>query len=230
MHFDGLIFDLDGTLWDCAQASAEGINRAYERHGIETRITREFVASISGKPAREFDEIILKDVEADTRPQLIESLDELEIKAVSEYATRALYPDVKSGLKKLQSHFKLFLVSNCGVRYLEAFRCHSGIGDLFIDYECFGRTEKLKDENIRAVITRQGLTSACYIGDTAGDEDAARKAGVPFFHARYGFGEPSGNPPAFETFQELVDYFVERAATVSSQPRLASSAHTTQRR
>jgi phosphoglycolate phosphatase len=111
---------------------------------------------------------------------------------------------------RLREFYSILVVSNCGERYLEIFD-YTSVGRLFRDSECFGRTRKLKHENIRAIIERQKVKSACDIGDTAGDEDAATKAGVPFFHASYGFGKPVGNPLAFATFGELTNYFSELA-------------------
>ncbi len=101
----------------------------------------------------------------------------------------------------------------CGERYLETFHRHTPIGDVFTDRECFGRTHKPKHENIRAIIERRRLLSPCYVGDTAGDEAAAATAGVPFFHASYGFGKPVGSPLAFASFVELTRYFRELAAS-----------------
>ena len=31
--------------------------------------------------------------------------------------------------------------------------------------------------------------STCYVGDTAGDQKAAKWAGIPFIYASYGFGQ-----------------------------------------
>ena len=36
---------------------------------------------------------------------------------------------------------------------------------------------------------RNGLQAPIYVGDTAGDQQAARQAGVPFVFAQYGFGQ-----------------------------------------
>ena len=48
---------------------------------------------------------------------------------------------------------------------------------------------KNKDENIRLIIERNNLKSPVYVGDTQGDFDACKKAGVPFIWAAYGFGK-----------------------------------------
>lgn len=67
-----------------------------------------------------------------------------------------------------------------------------------------------------AVVERQKLKTACYIGDTAGDEDAAAKAGVPFFHAAYGFGNPAANPLAVANFRKLTRHFIRQSGGAES--------------
>jgi phosphoglycolate phosphatase len=207
MHFDGLIFDLDGTLWNCCQASTEAFNFTYEKFNLPRRVTTEFVASITGKPASECDEILLAEVPAHLRKEVSQHFDDSEVAFIQKHAKTSLYDGVEAGLRRLQETYKLFLVSNCGVRYLEVFQRHTNVGSLFTDTECFGRLRKLKHDNIADIVKRQSLKSPCYIGDTASDEDAANRAGVPFFYVSYGFGKPVGTPPAFASFAELTDYF-----------------------
>lgn len=209
MYFDGLIFDLDGTLWDCSAASTQAFNLAYEKLHVDKRVTEEFVRSISGRPASECDEILLlTGVPAEIKEKLLRYLDQYELAAVQRNASNALYPGVKEGLLILATKYPLFLVSNCGEKYLETFRQIPGVSTLFTDSECFGKTQKVKADNIRAVVMRNNLSSACYIGDTSGDESAAYQAGIPFFHAKYGFGTPIREQISFGTFNELTSYFL----------------------
>jgi phosphoglycolate phosphatase len=216
MSFDSLIFDLDGTLWDCSGASAEAFNLAFEEFGVSRRVTREYVRSISGKPAAECDELLLRGTDPQLRNALSRRLDDLEIEAVRRHAASSLFAGVEAGLQELARRYRLCLVSNCGVRYLQAFHECSEVGHHFVDSECFGRTGKLKDRNIRSVVERQNLSAPCYIGDTAGDEEAAQGAQVPFFHAAYGFGHPSFPVRVFPSFDELVQYFREVSAEVGN--------------
>jgi phosphoglycolate phosphatase len=209
MNFDGLIFDLDGTLWDCSKASAHAFNLAYERFGIDRHVSEDFVKSISGKPSSECDDILLSGIPELIRKEVSQCFDKLEIEAVQEHAPTALYEGVSEGLAALKQHYSLHVVSNCGERYLNIFHQHTSVGSLFMDLECFGRTKQFKSKNIELLVERQKLVAPCYIGDTAGDEDAASKAGVPFFHAKYGFGVPDRSPLAFASFGELTRYFLE---------------------
>lgn len=207
-RFCSLIFDLDGTLWDCSGACAVAFNRAYESLGLNRRVTTEFVRSMCGKPADECDELLLAEIPAHDRATALARLDHEEVNSIAEHAHEALYPGVAEGLRQLKEHYRIFLVSNCGTRYLDTFLRHSLVGDLFEDVECFGRTKQQKNENIVAVVLRNNLTAPCYIGDTAGDQQAALKAGVPFFHAAYGFGSDVTESESFSTFSNLVARFV----------------------
>ena len=208
MNFDGIIFDLDGTLWNCSSASAEAFNQVYEEYRLEKRVSEEFVQSISGKPSSECDEILLEGVPDDLKEEVSKRFDECEIAAIRKHASSSLYEGAHDGLLVLKPHYRLFVVSNCGADYLEIFLRCTSVGSLFDDYECHGRTKKSKSDNIRLLIERQTLNSPCCVGDTAGDEDAARKADVSFFFAKYGFGSAQQGLETFRNFDELTGFFL----------------------
>jgi phosphoglycolate phosphatase len=76
----------------------------------------------------------------------------------------------------------------------------------FLDFEYPGRSGKLKADNIRMVVERNGLESPMYVGDTLGDAKASKEAGVPFIFARYGFGEVEDYVAAIDSLNDLVAY------------------------
>ena len=59
----------------------------------------------------------------------------------------------------------------------------------FDDIQCWGDNMVPKGENNKLIMQRNGITRAVYVGDTSGDEQSARVAGIPFIFAAYGFGE-----------------------------------------
>jgi phosphoglycolate phosphatase len=71
------------------------------------------------------------------------------------------------------------------------------------DFENFGRTGKGKSDNIRLIVERNQLDQAVYIGDIQGDFDSTREAGLPFIHARYGFGIIDEEVPYINGLKEL---------------------------
>ena len=101
-------------------------------------------------------------------------------------------------------------MSNCQAGYIEAFLEYYKIpygkpSDLVEDIECYGNNFRQKDENIRLIFERNGLDAACYVGDIQSDFDATEKAGLPFIHARYGFGKINREVPFINSFKELKD-------------------------
>ena len=54
---------------------------------------------------------------------------------------------------------------------------------------------------------RQGFEKSVYIGDTQGDCDAAREAGVPFIFASYGFGSVKDPEKSIRDIRELREIF-----------------------
>ncbi len=119
-----------------------------------------------------------------------------------------LFPGVVEGIQKLAEKYALFVVSNCQVADLKRFTELSGLGACFKDMECLGATGRSKGENISALMRRNRLTKAAYIGDSAGDQIAARQAGADFYHAKYGFGSPAQECMGFDSFGEVKDFFL----------------------
>ena len=50
---------------------------------------------------------------------------------------------------------------------------------------------------------RNGYAKGVYIGDTKKDREAALRAGVPFIHAAYGFGEVEAPDSVIRSLSEL---------------------------
>jgi phosphoglycolate phosphatase len=118
-----------------------------------------------------------------------------------------LYPGVAEGLAALAKHYPLFIVSNCDSDYLDIFFHRTRLRDLFRDAECYGNTGMNKAENLKAVVERNRLRKPAYMGDTAGDQIAARKAGMDYYHVTYGFGQPHTDCLTFDSFAEACAFF-----------------------
>ena len=202
--FDGLLFDLDGTLWDSVDSICLSWNRVLERLAprFAGQVTRPRLIGCMG--------MLLPDIVKKLLPELPEGqmnglLDGL-LKEENDHVARhggILYPRVPETLEILARDYPLFIVSNCQDGYIEAFFQAHGLGKYFTDYENPGRTGKPKGDNIALVVRRNGLRNPLYIGDTQGDCNAAAQAGVPFLHAAYGFGRIDHEVPRVEAFEEI---------------------------
>jgi phosphoglycolate phosphatase len=208
--YDGLIFDLDGTLWDSTAPVASGFNQAMRKvlGKTEREIGVADIMGIMGMPHRQVFETLFPDTPEIERESLAKRCYDEEIAAIRALGA-ALYPGVAEGLPRLAKHYPLFIVSNCQTPYLDTFFEWTGMQSLFKDVECHGRTGKPKGENIRVLCERNELVRAAYIGDTSGDQEAAIFAGLNYYHVSYGFGQPSRSCRQFETFHEVVTYFTE---------------------
>jgi phosphoglycolate phosphatase len=114
-----------------------------------------------------------------------------------------LYPRLEETLLELKKDYKLFVVSNCQQGYIESFIHAHKLSAYFDDIECWGNNRLSKGENNKLIMKRNNVTSAVYVGDTAGDEQSARDAGIPFIFARYGFGQAEKPDYELEEFSKL---------------------------
>ena len=58
-----------------------------------------------------------------------------------------LFPGVNELVPRLAATLPLFIVSNCQAGYIEVFLKTSGLGALFVNFECWGNTGRNKAEN-----------------------------------------------------------------------------------
>jgi phosphoglycolate phosphatase len=199
----GIIFDLDGTLWDSAKSVADSWNEVIETYKeINYRMTVEAMKGFMGKTIDEIAELFFYDVPAEKRREIMNKCCIREMEYLKSHGG-VLYPKVEETLSELYSNYKLFIVSNCQVGYIEAFLESHSLGKYFSDYENPGRTGKPKGDNIKLVIERNNLSRALYIGDTQGDYNSTCAARIPFIHARYGFGKVEEPVPFVNGFSEI---------------------------
>ena len=207
----GIIFDMDGTVWDSSENVAKSWTEKIHEAGYpEKSVTREDIQSVMGKPM---------DVIADTLFPYTEKGPERDALrfACENYENQylrenggILYEGIIETWGKLKEMgYHIYIVSNCQEGYIESFLGYYNIPygnpeDLVEDIECYGNNFLQKDENIRLMAERNNLTAACYVGDIQSDYDATHKAGLPFIHARYGFGTINTEVPVIDSFAELI--------------------------
>lgn len=206
---DGLIFDLDGTLWDSSLACAEGWTqgiRAFDPHS--KAFSAEDLGSIMGLTFDKAVEKLIPHSKPEDRKKIGDLCFKKEMEQIREWGA-AFYEGVGEGIRDLSQAYSLYIVSNCLEDYLTLFYELSGLKDYFKDAECFGRTGQPKAENIRRVMERNHLKNPAYIGDTSGDQRASQQAGAKYYHVNYGFGTPSESCERFASFSQLTQYFLQ---------------------
>lgn len=200
----GIIFDMDGTLWDSAEGVAKSwtriVNREYDKSRV---ITVDDIHGVMGKTMDKIAEVLFPELEERTRLDLLEKCCNDENAYLREHGG-ILYPDLEETLTDLKKEYHLYIVSNCQSGYIEAFLDYYGFWDYFEDIECFGNNGLQKGENIRRLADRNGLTEAVYVGDIQGDYDATMEAGLTFIHAAYGFGTVAQETAKIFSFRELL--------------------------
>ncbi len=202
---DGMIFDVDGTLWDSTGIVEKAWNKAVKDSNIKgISISADDLKGLFGLPMDDIIYRIMPDESEETRKEFKPLCFSYEHEFL-EREPGTLYPDLEKTLKALSEKIPLFVVSNCQAGYIELFYRKTGFEKYFKDHVCPGDTGLLKADNIKLIKEKYGLHHPVYIGDTHMDEEACRKAGVPFVFASYGFGHGIKPDHTIKTLPELVD-------------------------
>lgn len=204
MKADSILFDLDGTLWDSSKQVAESWNMVFKREHIDLELTAKDIQSVMGMLMEDIIKNFMPDETDQKALQVLKQVTEFENEYVGEVGG-VLFPHVEETIKKLSMRYKLCIVSNCQAGYIEAFFKAHHMEQYFVDYENPGRTGLDKAGNIKLVVERNGFRHPVYVGDTSGDQKAAKKAGVPFIHASYGFGQVEEYEGKIDSIAQLPD-------------------------
>lgn len=199
-----LIFDIDGTLWDSREIVARGYNDYLREIGrADLQVDAAYLKTLFGKTMTEIADIMLADIEAPRRYEIMCGCMEREDEFLHNDPCDIAFPGVKETLLALKEHYRLFVVSNAQCGYPELMMDKLGIRELFEGWMCFGDTGLPKGDTIRILMERHHIADALYIGDTQGDLEASRRAGIPFLFCAFGFGSPESYDARIEDFRQL---------------------------
>ena len=194
MIYDGIIFDLDGTLWDSSEEVLISWSHVLAQlPDVDDIPTKEDLEGVMGLGADDLTLKLFPNLGFERRMEIFNTCAAYENDYLAEHGAK-LYPHLIETLEKLSADHPLFIVSNCGDGYIQTFLKAHGTAPYITDFECIGRTGKPKSENIKLIVERNALKNPVYVGDTKWDCDAATAAGVPFIFAAYGFGKVEGKP------------------------------------
>lgn len=208
LKIDSLILDIDGTIWNSTEVVAKGWNKAIEdTYPQVKRVTAKILQQQFGKPMNVIADNLFPELNQQQKDELLEHCCVEEHEAIKENTTDITYPMVRETIKKLSKIVPIYIVSNCQSGYIELVCEKNGITEYITDNECFGNNGKSKADNIKLIIERNNLKHPVYVGDTQGDCDSCKEAGVPFVFASYGFGKVDQYLYRIEEFAQLEDLF-----------------------
>ena len=212
MTTDGIIFDIDGTIWDSTDIVATAWNEAIKEFLLlDTKNTisiealnKERLKSLFGKTMDIIAKELFPNLSEQDQAKLLEICDTYEKKYLIKNQEDITYPGVKETIKTLSKTHKIFIVSNCQKGYIELCLDKNNLWPYITAIECYGNTKQKKGFNIAKIIQENKLKTPIYVGDTQLDFEASKENTIPFIWASYGFGKPVSYTAKITTITELL--------------------------
>lgn len=204
-NVDSIIFDLDGTLWDSRKEVAESWSEVLAKYNYNRQsISFQEVNDLMGKTIDEIEDLLFPEIPKEKRTAIMYQSGENEINYLAKHGAK-LFDNLEDTLDKLSKKYKLFIVSNCQPGYIEVFLDYYDFNKYFVDHECPKNAETVKSDNIKLIVERNNLKHPVYVGDTQGDANATKDAGLEFVFASYGFGNVEEYQYKIEKIEDLLD-------------------------
>lgn len=183
MMYKAALFDLDGTLTDSLTLSAQAFIHTFRKH-LKGEYTPEDIFAMFG-PCEE--EIFRKEDESQAKA-MMETFLEFYRCYHSQYV--AVYPGVIPALEGLKEQMNLAVITGKGKRPAEITLEETGLApyfDLLVSGSCVER-QKPDPQGIEMALKAYEISpeQAFYLGDSPGDIQAARQAGVTALAALWG--------------------------------------------
>jgi phosphoglycolate phosphatase len=204
---DSLIFDMDGTLWDAVDTYTESWNRMFKKINIDRTMLREQLVERIGWDGNKVMQATLPEFDEVRRKEIYDDVNQIR-RELLPLNGGILYDGVLDGLRELATKYKLFILSNCGAGIIRIFIDWAGIDEHITDEMAYGFNHMPKHHNINLLANMHGLKNPVYIGDTAGDGEQSRLAGIPFVFVSYGFGKTDDYDLKFDDFKSLTNHFM----------------------
>lgn len=207
IEVDGILFDVDGTIWDSTGIVTEAWNKALIDTGhSDIQVTADRLKGLFGLPMIDIIRDILPDEDSDEHERFKPVCYEYEEEFIRQKAG-VVYEGIAEVIAKLSEKYKVIIVSNCQSGYIELVIDHLKLHDYITDHVCPGDSGLLKAENIQLMCKKHNIKKPVYVGDTIMDAQACKKAEVPFIFANYGFGVVDEYLAKIDKPSELLELF-----------------------
>ncbi len=203
MKYDSIGFDLDGTLWNAIDAITEAWVKTAKKYNLP-QPSQEAMEGVLGLNKNDLMNKLYPELDYETQMKFFEG-GVITCDEILSQRGGILFDGLEETLAELKKHFKLYIVSNCQDGYIETFLRFHKLEDYFCDTEHPDERCLSKGENLKMLLERNGFRNSIYIGDTQGDANAAKFAGVPFVYASYGFGKVDSPDYTIERFPEILN-------------------------
>ncbi|MFC0517880.1 HAD family hydrolase [Mucilaginibacter angelicae] len=204
---DSLIFDMDGTLWDAVDTYAESWNLIFQKLDIQRTIKRDELLHVIGMDGKKLTRVLLPEFDEEKGMEIYNAVNQVR-REILPTSGGIMYKGVTEGLKQLAAKYKLFVLSNCAVGIIPLFLTWAGINEVITDSMAYGTNQMPKNHNMHLLMNKHNLQSPVYVGDTNGDAEQTRLAGIPFVFVSYGFGNTDDYDNKFDDFESLTQYYL----------------------
>ena len=202
---DGIIFDIDGTIWDTTPVVEQAWNKALDEIGLSyAHVTADTLKGLFGLPMMDIIDAILPNESLEKKLEFKPLCYKYEDEFISRQPGN-IYEGMIETIKTLSEKHPIFVVSNCQGGYIELMMEKTGLKPYITDFTCPAYTDKLKADNIKIVAERNGIKKPLYVGDTQMDANACKEAGVPIVFVTYGFGNVENPDYTIDKISELID-------------------------
>lgn len=185
MNNIGILFDLDGTLWNTIIPTHKAANDIAKDNNLK-EITLDTIIDGMGKDKIYNAKNYYPEVDLN---KALELLDQSSQKCTEYLKNKEaiIYENIEKTLQTLSKKHDLYIVSNSFDNdYINTFKSYLDVN--FKDFIAAGALNINKTEAIKLIIKRNNIDKAIYVGDTKLDYDSSKEANIPFIYAKYGFG------------------------------------------
>ena len=200
MNNIGIIFDLDGTLWDTTTPTFKAANNVAKENNLKS-ISLDTIIRGMGENKDFNAKSYYPEVTLNKGLELLDKATDINFNYLKNKEA-IIYNNVEITLQDLSKKYNLYIVSNCfDDEYINTFKSYLDVD--FKDYISAGSMNISKGEAIKLIINKNNMEKAIYVGDTKLDQESSKYANIPFIYCKYGFGKIDDYEYSINSINEL---------------------------